>query len=140
MSLSCRALFNQLISILKLYLRLGSFRQILEYLSGSVQIRKECSTWEPVSKFMSSMRFDAWNHMVPYDNFMPFPCMESHGIIWFHALPCMESYDSMHGIAWKVCRPWFHAWNRMESYGRPVRPCMELHGSLMNLVPGKDLV
>ena len=40
-----------------------------------------------------------------------------HGLIWFHALPCMESYDSMRGIAWKVCRPWFHAWNRMESYG-----------------------
>ena len=40
-----------------------------------------------------------------------------HGIIFFHALPCMESYDSMRGIAWKVCRSWFHAWNRMESYG-----------------------
>ena len=40
-----------------------------------------------------------------------------HGIIWFHALPCMESYDSMRGIAWKVCRPWFHVWNRMESHG-----------------------
>ena len=40
-----------------------------------------------------------------------------HGIIWFYELPCMESYDSMRGIAWKVCRSWFHAWNRMESYG-----------------------
>ena len=40
-----------------------------------------------------------------------------HGIIWFHALPCMGSYDSMRGIAWKVCRSWFFAWNRMESYG-----------------------
>ena len=29
----------------------------------------------------------------------------------------MESYDSMRGTAWKVCRSWFHAWNRMESYG-----------------------
>ena len=51
----------------------------------------------------------AWNNMVP--------CMESHGIIWFHALPRMKSCDSMRGIAWKVCRSWLHAWNRMESYG-----------------------
>ena len=29
----------------KLYLRLVKFRQILEYLSGSVQIRRECSSW-----------------------------------------------------------------------------------------------
>ena len=58
-----------------------------------------------------------------------------HGIIWLHALPCMKSYDSMRGIACKVCRSGFHAWNRMESYGH-MRPCMELHGSLMNLDPG----
>ena len=38
--------------------------------------------------------------MAPYDNFMPFPCMESHGIIWFHAWNRMESYGSMHGIVW----------------------------------------
>ena len=81
------------------------------------------------------MRFHAWNFMVPYDNFMPFPCMESHGIIWFHELPCMESYDSMRGIAWKVCTSWFHAWNRMESCGsmhfhvwNHMIPCVELHG------------
>ena len=48
---------------------------------------------------------------------MPFSCMESHGIIWFHALTCMESYDSMRGIAWKVFTSWLYAWNRMESYG-----------------------
>ena len=29
----------------KLYLRIAKFRQILEYLSGSVQIRRECLTW-----------------------------------------------------------------------------------------------
>ena len=70
------------------------------------------------------MRFHAWNHMVPYDNFMPFPCMELHGIIWFHAWNDMESYGSMHGIAWNYMDPcmeaygiiWFHAWNRMELY------------------------
>ena len=48
--------------------------------------------------------------MVPYDNFMPFPCMESyvsmHGIVWNHMVPCMELYGNI----------WFHAWNRMELY------------------------
>ena len=82
----------------------------------------------------SSMRFHAWNHMVLYDNFMPFPCMESHGIIWFHAWNRMESYRSMHGIAWNHMVPCmeshgiisFHAWNRMESYGSMNR--MESYG------------
>ena len=62
--------------------------------------------------------------MVPYNNFMPFPCMQSHGIIWFHAWNRMESYDSMHGIAWNHMVPCmepygiilFHAWNCMELY------------------------
>ena len=44
------------------------------------------------------------------------PYLSMHGIIWFHALPCMESYCSMYGIAWNVSLSWFHAWNRMESY------------------------
>ena len=59
----------------------------------------------------SSMRFHAWNHMVPYNKFMPFPCMESHGIIWFHAWNRMESYGSMHGIVWNHMVP------SMESHG-----------------------
>ena len=75
------------------------------------------------------MRFHAWKHMVPYDNFMPFPCMESHGIIWFHAWNRMESYGSMHGIVWNH---WFHAWNRMESYG-------SMHGIVWNhMVPSME--
>ena len=48
-------------------------------------------------------------------SFHTFPYIESYGSI--HALPCMESYDSMRGIAWRVCRSWFHAWNRKESCG-----------------------
>ena len=65
-------------------------------------------------------------------SFHTFPYIESYGSI--HALPCMESYDSMRGIAWRVCRSWFHAWNRKESCGS--HASMELHGSLMNLGPG----
>ena len=43
--------------------------------------------------------------MVPYDNFVPFPCMESHGIIWFHAWNRMEVYNlgmKLDGIIWKT--------------------------------------
>ena len=29
-----------------------------------------------------------------------------HGIVWNHMVPCMESYGMI----------WFHAWNRMELY------------------------
>ena len=65
------------------------------------------------SKFITFMRFHAWNHMVPYDYFMLFPCMESHGIIWFHAWNRMESYGSIHG----------HVWNHLVS-------CMESHGMI----------
>ena len=68
--------------------------------------------------------------MVPYDIFMPFPCIfqlfsESDTLVEqkfeilrisnfcfsFHTFPCMESYGSMH----------FHVWNHMI-------PCVELHG------------
>ena len=58
-----------------------------------------------------------------------------HGIIWFHALPCMESYDSMRGIAWRsVGHGSMHGivWNHTDH----MLPCMELHRSLMNLDPG----
>ena len=71
-----------------------------------------------------------------------------HGTIWFHTIiSCrlhawnrMESYGSMHGIAWNHIVPcmelygikWFYAWNRMESYGsmhgiawNHMVPCME---------------
>ena len=67
------------------------------------------------------------------------PYLSMHGIIWFHELPCMKSYDSMRGIAWKVCRSVsMHGivWNHTDH----MRPCMELHGSPMSLDPGRNSV
>ena len=98
-----------------LQLALGIFQQIF------------CSTKPPYFHFRSFFEHTRiQSHMVPYDNFMPFPCIESHGIIWFHAWYRMESYGSMHGIGWDHMVPcmesygiiWVHAWNPMELYNR----------------------
>ena len=61
------------------------------------------------------------------------PCMESYGSmhfhVWNHRIPCVEvhgrsvGHGSMHGIVW----------NHTDHMLR----CMELHGSLMNLDPGR---
>ena len=47
-----------------------------------------------------SIRFHTWNH----------------DLQTFHAIPCMEPYDSMHGNGMNLSYGaiWFHGWNRME--------------------------
>ena len=69
---------------------------------------------------------------LPGSKFISLPRDSMHGTIWFHTIiSCrfhpwnrMESYGSMHGIAWNhmvLCIEsygiiWFQAWNRMELY------------------------
>ena len=46
------------------------------------------------------------------------------GNIWFLTVPCMESFDLLHGIVWQERCVWFYACNRMES--DHMVPCIEL--------------
>ena len=53
-----------------------------------------------------SWQFHGCYHVIPYDNLMPFPCIELHGIIQLYAWDRWQSNDSMNGIVWNHMMLW----------------------------------